>query len=153
MTLARTSTPLVEKALVDRVGPVGEKTAHRRSRNDQVALDVRLYVRDCDRPSGRVHQGHAEGSGRSGGEETRESSCRDTPICSGLSRCFCPTISGLLRDAQTGPSAFCRNLEAGECPSSRECSACRLDLLTLTARLVARETGLLTRFLRTAWMQ
>jgi len=38
---------LVEKALVDRVGPVGEKLHTARSRNDQVALDVRLYVRDA----------------------------------------------------------------------------------------------------------
>ena len=38
---------LVEKALVDRVGPVGEKLHTGRSRNDQVALDVRLYVREA----------------------------------------------------------------------------------------------------------
>jgi len=38
---------LVEKALVDRIGPVGEKLHTARSRNDQVALDVRLYVRDA----------------------------------------------------------------------------------------------------------
>jgi argininosuccinate lyase len=38
---------LVEKALVDRVGPAGEKLHTGRSRNDQVALDVRLYVRDA----------------------------------------------------------------------------------------------------------
>ena len=38
---------LVEKALVNRVGPIGEKLHTGRSRNDQVALDVRLYVRDA----------------------------------------------------------------------------------------------------------
>jgi len=38
---------LVEKALVDRVGPAGEKLHTGRSRNDQVALDMRLYVRDA----------------------------------------------------------------------------------------------------------
>ncbi|HDZ89828.1 MAG TPA: argininosuccinate lyase [Deltaproteobacteria bacterium] len=38
---------LVEKALVDKVGPLGEKLHTGRSRNDQVALDVRLYVRDA----------------------------------------------------------------------------------------------------------
>jgi argininosuccinate lyase len=38
---------LVEKALVDRVGPVGEKLHTGRSRNDQVALDVRLYVKEA----------------------------------------------------------------------------------------------------------
>jgi len=37
---------LVEKALVDKVGALGEKLHTGRSRNDQIALDVRLYVRD-----------------------------------------------------------------------------------------------------------
>jgi argininosuccinate lyase len=38
---------LVEKELVDRIGPVGGKLHTGRSRNDQVALDVRLFVRDA----------------------------------------------------------------------------------------------------------
>jgi argininosuccinate lyase len=38
---------LVEKALVDKVGPLGEKIHTGRSRNDQVALDLRLYERDA----------------------------------------------------------------------------------------------------------
>ncbi|MBW1680290.1 MAG: argininosuccinate lyase [Deltaproteobacteria bacterium] len=38
---------LVEKALVDKVGPLGEKLHTGRSRNDQVALDARLFVREA----------------------------------------------------------------------------------------------------------
>ena len=38
---------LVEKRLVEKVGPLGEKLHTGRSRNDQVALDARLYVRDA----------------------------------------------------------------------------------------------------------
>jgi argininosuccinate lyase len=38
---------LVEEILVDKIGPLGEKVHTGRSRNDQVALDVRLYVRDA----------------------------------------------------------------------------------------------------------
>jgi argininosuccinate lyase len=38
---------LVEKALVKKIGPVGEKLHTGRSRNDQVALDVRMYVREA----------------------------------------------------------------------------------------------------------
>ncbi len=38
---------LVEKALVDKVGPLGEKLHTGRSRNDQVSLDVRLFVKDA----------------------------------------------------------------------------------------------------------
>lgn len=37
---------LVEKNLVEKIGPLGEKLHTGRSRNDQVALDVRLYVRN-----------------------------------------------------------------------------------------------------------
>jgi len=38
---------LVEKALVEKIGPVGEKLHTGRSRNDQVSLDLRLYVREA----------------------------------------------------------------------------------------------------------
>ncbi|MBN1105071.1 MAG: argininosuccinate lyase, partial [Deltaproteobacteria bacterium] len=38
---------LVEKTLVERIGPVGEKLHTGRSRNDQVALDVRLYMKEA----------------------------------------------------------------------------------------------------------
>jgi argininosuccinate lyase len=38
---------LVEKCLVERIGPLGEKLHTGRSRNDQVALDTRLYVKEA----------------------------------------------------------------------------------------------------------
>jgi len=38
---------LVEKALVAKIGPLGEKLHTGRSRNDLVAFDVRLYVREA----------------------------------------------------------------------------------------------------------
>ena len=36
----------IEKALIERIGEVGGKLHTGRSRNDQVALDIRLYLRD-----------------------------------------------------------------------------------------------------------
>lgn len=36
----------IEKALVEKVGAAGEKLHTARSRNDQIALDIRLYLRD-----------------------------------------------------------------------------------------------------------
>ena len=36
----------IEKRLIDLIGPVGGKLHTGRSRNDQVALDIRLYLRD-----------------------------------------------------------------------------------------------------------
>jgi len=37
----------VERALIDKVGPVGGKLHTARSRNDQVALDTRMYAKDA----------------------------------------------------------------------------------------------------------
>lgn len=40
----------IEKALIDAIGPAGAKLHSARSRNDQISLDLRLYLRDqCDR--------------------------------------------------------------------------------------------------------
>jgi len=36
----------IERALIERIGPAGEKLHTARSRNDQVALDARLYLRE-----------------------------------------------------------------------------------------------------------
>ena len=36
----------VEANLIDRIGDTGKKLHTGRSRNDQVALDMRLYIRD-----------------------------------------------------------------------------------------------------------
>ena len=40
----------IEKALVEKIGPAGAKLHSARSRNDQIALDLKMYLRDqCDR--------------------------------------------------------------------------------------------------------
>ncbi len=40
----------IEKALIDDIGPAGARLHSARSRNDQIALDLRLFLRDqCDR--------------------------------------------------------------------------------------------------------
>jgi argininosuccinate lyase len=44
----------VEHALARRIGPAGEKLHTARSRNDQVALDTRLYVKDAVRAVGEA---------------------------------------------------------------------------------------------------
>ncbi|MEX1058078.1 MAG: argininosuccinate lyase, partial [Natronospirillum sp.] len=45
----------VEKALTDKIGPVGKKLHTGRSRNDQIATDIRLYLRDeIDRLSAEI---------------------------------------------------------------------------------------------------
>ncbi|MBW1913277.1 MAG: argininosuccinate lyase, partial [Deltaproteobacteria bacterium] len=48
---------LVERALVEKVGMLGEKMHTGRSRNDQVSLDVRIYVRESiDRVSDLIRE-------------------------------------------------------------------------------------------------
>jgi argininosuccinate lyase len=43
----------IEKALIDKIGSAGAKLHSARSRNDQIALDLKLYLRDqCDRFAG-----------------------------------------------------------------------------------------------------
>lgn len=37
----------IEKALTEKIGPAGEKLHTARSRNDQIALDIRMYLRDA----------------------------------------------------------------------------------------------------------
>ena len=45
----------VEQVLTERIGEVGKKLHTARSRNDQVALDLRMYLRDeCDGISGQI---------------------------------------------------------------------------------------------------
>lgn len=47
----------IEKTLSDRVGPAGARLHTARSRNDQVALDLRLYLREqCDRIDGLLKE-------------------------------------------------------------------------------------------------
>ena len=36
----------IESRLIEKIGPVGGKLHTARSRNDQVALDIRMYLRD-----------------------------------------------------------------------------------------------------------
>ena len=81
----------IERTLVDRIGDVGRKLHTGRSRNDQVSTDLRLWVRDADRPRAaalrelqRAFVGRADG--------TPTSFCRATPICSVPSRCWRSTI-------------------------------------------------------------
>ena len=44
----------VEANLIDRIGDAGKKLHTGRSRNDQVALDMKLYVRDEIKETGRT---------------------------------------------------------------------------------------------------
>jgi argininosuccinate lyase len=64
----------IEKALVEKVGQAGEKLHTARSRNDQVALDMRLYLRDKSQHIVSLISDMQK--------------CQDIPTCSGHSLFF-----------------------------------------------------------------
>ena len=76
----------VEQTLTARIGDAGKRLHTGRSRNDQVALDIRLTLRDCSATCCRASivelvKVHLQ----KGGGEHRLPSCPATPICSGPS--------------------------------------------------------------------
>ena len=83
----------IERRLIELVGPVGGKVHTGRSRNDQVALDLQLYLRSAV-------AGHQAGilrlmarPARPGGTARAGRSSPATPTCSGPSRFSWPTTS------------------------------------------------------------
>ena len=73
----------VEQTLTARVGDAGKRLHTGRSRNDQVALDIRLNLRDASRAhlQGQIKElitVHL----RPGREERQRTSCPATPTCS-----------------------------------------------------------------------
>ena len=89
-TAWKTSTCTSRPACCRMVGKVAQKLHTARSRNDQVALDVRMYLRDETRRTIDLLQrcGRCWWIWPTG---TRMWSCPVTPISSGPSRCFLPT--------------------------------------------------------------
>ena len=93
----------VEGRLTDLIGPAGGRLHTARSRNDQIALDVRLWVRDTidrlepmlRRPAGRA-------------DRSRRRICRDHhaglhPSADGAAHHLRPSPDGLCRDVRPRP--------------------------------------------------
>ena len=75
----------VEATLIDRIGDAGKKLHTGRSRNDQVALDMKLYVRDEIKELDELVKKTAGNSGSYYGREPAYV-CQDLPICRKHSR-------------------------------------------------------------------
>ena len=82
----------IERRLTELIGPVAGKMHTGRSRNDQVILDLHLYLRDAVDGHQRPYRGADGGAAGAGRAAARPSSCLGTLTCSGRNRCCWPTI-------------------------------------------------------------
>ena len=108
----------IERRVTELAGAVGAKLHTARSRNDQVATDLRLWTREAHRRGGRrrARRSHARARARRR-RGRRRLPARATPTCSGPSPCCSPTTSARtpgrsLRDVD-------RLLDAAVAPTSR----------------------------------
>ena len=104
----------IEQALIDRLGDVGRKLHTARSRNDQVATDLRLWVRDAiDRIDARLVDLQRAFVGRCDARPGRHSAGLHAPAA-GPAGAGAALLAGLLREARARPRAAGRLPPAGE---------------------------------------
>ena len=105
----------VEQVLTERLGDVGKKLHTARSRNDQVALDLRMYLRDADRRDYRAGKGRCLRRMQSrrrkykGGHHARL-----YPFAAGAAHHLWPPPDGLRHDAPARPRPSGRLPQAHE---------------------------------------
>ena len=76
----------IEKRLTDLVGEAGKRLHTGRSRNDQVATDVRLWLRAAIDEIDALIRALQATTGRAGGPARRDGRCPASPICRSRSR-------------------------------------------------------------------
>ena len=124
----------IEAALTQRIGPAGAKLHTARSRNDQVALDLRLYLRA---EIAEVRRPCAVSSARwwNSARGTRRPSCPATRTSNAPSPCCLPIIcSRTWRCSTATPAGWPTPLR-------------RLDVLPLGSGAIAGSTVILDRHL------
>ena len=90
----------IERRLSERIGEAGEKLHTARSRNDQVALDTRLFVRDA---LGMIREALFElrkGFGKPGRKDQKHAHAGIHPPAASSTRADKPPFDGLLRNVQ-----------------------------------------------------
>ena len=102
----------IENRLIEKIGPVGGKLHTARSRNDQVALDIRMYLRD---EIAEIHDLLAalQKVLVSLADQHRTWSCRATRICSGRSPCCSAIICLPTMRCSSATAAGLRTASAG----------------------------------------
>ncbi len=119
----------IERRLTELAGPVGGKLHTARSRNDQVATDVAMYVREQARAA---HDAVGRADGRAGGPRRGAPStgrCPATPTRSAPSRCTSPTTCSPTSGCSPATASGSRSpLDPGRAPAARRRRAGRGQL-------------------------
>ena len=92
----------IEKALIERTGAAGGKLHAGRSRNDQVALDVRMYLRDEIRQIADMVSRLKEALVELAGQGRRYHPAGIYSYAEGAARALSPLSSRVLGDAREG---------------------------------------------------
>ena len=85
----------IERRLTEMIGPAGGKLHTARSRNDQVALDMRLFLRDEVQAHHRRTAGAAPRAGQGGRKISRRDHARLYALATGAAGAFCTPSAGL----------------------------------------------------------
>ena len=92
----------VEGELTARIGDAGKRLHTGRSRNDQVALDIRLYPEESGGPSAGAAEGAGRGALRPSGNPRRRHHARLYPSAAGAAHHLRPSSAGLRGDVPAG---------------------------------------------------
>ena len=96
----------VEQTLTARIGDAGKRLHTGRSRNDQVALDIRLTLRDYSKMLQGPHRRAGAGHLQEGGGEHHRRHARLHPFAAGPAHHLRPRADGLRMDAPAGLAAL-----------------------------------------------
>ncbi len=89
----------IEARLIEKIGDEGRKLHTARSRNDQVALDMRLFVKEAISQTIVGPPGITKRSSRCCGGEQGRNHTGLYPPATGAAGAFRPSLAGLFRDA------------------------------------------------------
>ena len=131
----------IESALTDRIGPAGAKLHTARSRNDQIATDMRLYCRDESRSGRRAHSRPAAGAGWVRRRERTRWSCLATPISSAASRCSSPITCSHMSKCSNAMPAGSTTPRAGSMCCRSGSGALAGSTIVLDRTLLAGQLG------------
>ena len=118
----------VETLLTRRLGPVAGKLHTARSRNDQVATDLRLYVKDAVTEGARPHRGSPRDACRAGRKASRHAAAGYDPHAACAAGAIGASLARLLLDADARRWAIGGRAAPDGCAAARGRGAGRDDV-------------------------